>query len=189
MKKVQTITRLGLQELYKIACNNWKQEIANLVLFQSGDKIEVEEDLIKKAFNEADQEKKILLQKYFTIKSDKITDRIETMDDVYRALGVSEDEIVPWKKPKNKKQRSQNAIARIQCISEVLNEGLVPDFKNTNQKKYYNYFERTSSGWAVVVSYNVCGAYVGFGFYFETDEKARFAYNNFKEIWSDYLPE
>ena len=58
--------------------------------------------------------------------------------DVLRYSGKKESDILPWKNPKNKQQVSQNAFAKIQVISEVLNEGWSPNFKDLRENKTIN---------------------------------------------------
>ena len=187
--KTQKITRKALGEIYLKVCESWQKRIANLVLFQEGKEIEIEEELIQKAYSEADDSQKKLLSKYFAIKSNKIQDRIKTWKDVLKELNKEESDILPYLKPKNKNQISQNAFAKIQAISEVLNEGTILDFKDRNTCKYYPWFERKTSGWSVFYStggYYSAGA--GFGIYYKSSELALYAGNQFLDIYTEYLP-
>src|SRR6185369_16767828 len=121
--------------------------------------------------------------------SQKIQDRVKTWDDVLEILGKDEDAITPYKKPKDKRERSINAFAKIQAISEVLNEGWVPDFNNTSQYKYYPYFQKKSSGW-VLCSYGDYRGYsfLGSGCFYRTSDLALYAGKEFEDIYKDYLP-
>ena len=119
----------------------------------------------------------------------KITDRIKTLDDVYKYLNKKREKEISYLSPKNKQERSINAFIDIQNISEVLNEGWVPDFKNINQNKYYPYFEKKAQGWVVASCLSHFAASLGFGCYFKTSELATFAGRAFLDVYNDYLPE
>lgn len=117
-----------------------------------------------------------------------ITQKIKTLKDVYEHLGIKRE--LPYKTPKNKQQKSINAFYDIQNISTVLNEGWISDWSNSNEYKYYNYFEKKVSGLCFYGShawcYVACG---GFGFYFKTAKLAKYAAETFLDIYIDYLPE
>lgn len=153
--------------------------------------LRLEESTAKKLYKTADADFKVILEESFGKEffSTKITDRIKTWKDVLMEACLEEEDVIPFSRPKNKKQRAINAFAKIQLISEVLNEGKEMDFTNRNSYKYYPYFERTASGW--VVNYS-CGSYcysiLGFGLTYSTNELALYAGNQFLEIYKDYLP-
>jgi len=155
--------------------------------------IKIEENTAKKLYKTASDELRVILEENFgkDFFSTKITDRIKTWDDVCEELDI-DDTILPYKCPKNKQQISANAFIKIQYISQVLNEGWEPNFKNTNEYKYYPYFQYKSShggGFVFYCSYDhyVCGG-LGFGFYYKTRELSDYAGNQFLEIYKEYLP-
>jgi hypothetical protein len=159
--------------------------------------IKLDLQVAKRLYKVDNSELKSLLEKSFEKKelSSDIKDRINNFSDVLSEIGKTEDEIIPWKSPINKNQRSLNANARIQAITEAYNEGEVLDFTNKTQPKYYLWFERKSSahggGWSLyVVNYNYCYyAHLGSGCYFKRKEDAMDAYKKFKDVWDEYLPE
>ncbi len=155
--------------------------------------LKLEDVTAKKLYKTADPELKLILEESFgkNFFSQKITDRIKTIDDVLEAAGVTMEEVVPYRNPKNKKQKSQNAYALIQLISEVLNEDTAfPDFNNLNQYKYYPYFKKSQAGGWVVYHCNYWFdfAFGGFGGYYKTFDLALYAGNQFSDIYNDYLP-
>src|SRR6185436_19367330 len=110
---VQKINKKGLQELYKNVCPDWQKTISELVLFQEGKEIEVEEELIQKAYNEANSEQKKLLNKFFKVKSDKIWEEINTWDKILEKIGLEESVFIPFSGKKlTKEEKSINAQAR-----------------------------------------------------------------------------
>lgn len=77
------------------------------------------------------------------------------------------------------------------CIEAINTENgkrWLPDFNNSNQYKWYNYFEKKGSGW-LFVCLHFCGVYssVGFGFYYETEEKAKYGSKYFKQYYDIWL--
>lgn len=157
-------------------------------------KLQIDESQAKKLYKTASKEFKQILHDTFgeAFFSEKITDRIKGIDDVFEELGTTYEQVVPWKNPKNKKQKSQNALALIQCITEVYNEGVELDWYNPNQPKYYSWFEKKALGGGWVFGCCCCGyagADVGFSCYFTKEENCKDAVKKFMSIYKDYLPE
>lgn len=119
-----------------------------------------------------------------------ITDRIKTLEDIYNELNIKREDIIPFKNPINKQQLSVNAFIDIQNISKVLNEDWIEDWDNSNQYKYYPWFEKKKvSGWCFDCSHADCYyGIVGFGFYYKTSEIAKYVGNQFLKVYQDYLP-
>lgn len=158
--------------------------------------IKLDEVTAKKLYKTASPELKVILEENFTkqVLLSDVRDRIQTLDDIFEELGVTRDEILPWKTPKNKKQKSQNAYALIQAITEAYNEGpadKVLDWTNRNQAKYYLWFEEEAHGVWVLgdVGVRYDAAYLGAGSYFSKCENAEDAHEKFGSVWIDYLPE
>jgi hypothetical protein len=119
----------------------------------------------------------------------KIQDKIKTLKDVYKHLGVNREDVIPFKSPKNKSQRSTNAKVDIEHISQALNEGWIPDFSNTSQYKHYPYFQKLVSGWVVRDYTSGYGfASLGFGFYYKNSDLALYAGKTFLDVYTDYIP-
>lgn len=192
--KTQKIHRKHLQEIFSKVCESWQKEITTLVLFQSGDYVEIEKNLLDRAYEAAsistDKSHKLFIEKHFNIFN--IKDRVKTWKDVLKESRFNEEDILPYSKPKTKEQVSQNAFAKIQLISKVLNEGWMPDFKNSNESKYYPYFERKAHGWVLSsgsFSYGNGFSDLGFGCLYKNSDLAIYAGTQFLEIYKEYLPE
>ena len=190
--KTQQISRKNAKLIYNSVCDSWKKQIEEILSSQQFEEtITVDEEIIKKGYEEAEEKTKELLKKYFKIKFlKKITDDIKNWKDVLRYSGKKESDILPWKNPKNKQQVSQNAFAKIQVISEVLNEGWSPNFKDLREYKYYPWFEYKDSlgGFGFHSSdYGSSSCSMGFVCYFKTTELSNYAGNQFLNIYKDYL--
>lgn len=152
-------------------------------------KIQLEEDTIRSIYKTTNIENKKMLEKELTKKFfENIIDKIKDFDDILELSGYeSEEEFLPYKKPKNKQELRLNNIARLQLIAEVYNEGWIEDWSNTQQYKYYPYFTKASGSW--VVGGCDCGGSDSAGslVYFKDKEKSLDAANKFIKIYSEIL--
>ena len=122
--------------------------------------------------------------------SEKITDKIKSWNDVILELGVG-NVILPYSENMvlTKQQKSINALYKIQCITKVLNEGWESDFSNSNEDKYYPWFEYKKSGWSLAsVFYGYVDAHFPFGCYYKTKQLAEHSVKFFIDIYKEYLP-
>lgn len=140
--------------------------------------LKLEDATARKLYPGADSVLKAILEETFGKEffKEKLIDRINSLDDIYKELGRKKPTIDDYKHlPQIKRERALNT-QYIDDSAECLNEGVIMDFTNRNQRKYYNYFERTSSGWVLsFVRFNCYGSAVGSGFYFKDEETSRFA--------------
>lgn len=120
----------------------------------------------------------------------KLTERIKSFDDILKISGKTESQVLPYRNPQNKNEIAINAYAKIQLVSEVLNDGWVADFNNQNEAKWYPWFEKKSSGW-VLGSCGYCDclyAAAGAGCFYKSEELALFAGKTFLDVYKEYLP-
>lgn len=148
------------------------------------------EDTARTLYPTSSKEFKIILEETFGKKffSLKLTDTVKTLDDVYTRLNRLKPILSDYYfLPEEKQERALNT-QYIDDIAELFNEGWKPDFKDKNQYKYYNWFERKSSGW--VFDFYYCRSdysSVGSGFYFKNSELATYCGNQFLDIYSKVL--
>lgn len=154
--------------------------------------LKLEEQTAKSLYKTASPEFKKMLEESFgeAFFRQDICDRIQTIDDVLQIVRKTYNQVVPFQYPKNKAQRSLNATALLQCITEAYNEGVQLDWSNDSQAKWYPWWiKKDRVGW--VVYYYCCDcsiAYLGFGLYFVSEKTAKDAATKFKDIYLDYLP-
>lgn len=187
--KTQEIKRSDLKAIYPKVCAGWQKIIMELAFLQDeGQNIQVDEELIKKAYSEANNDQKKLIEKYFKIVFGKIQDRINTWQKVLDSSGLLEIEIVPYKGSSlTREQKSINAQAKWFKIAEIWNEGWTPNWKNTNEYKYrpYKYFSggsvavRDADDWATPVTGPS-------GLHFKSKELSEAFVKNFSDIIDDY---
>ena len=188
----QKITRKNLEILHKISCKDWKNRIEEIIKSDIfSDTFNINESEIKKAFEQADDKQKKLLNKFFKISTPiDIVKQIKTFDDILRILGKKLSEVIIHTNPKTKLEKYENAHRKIYLITEVYNQGVELDFTNNNQYKYIPYFKKDSVGvWSVCscIGYrHVSGA--PFGSYYISSELAIDAGKKFVTIYQDWLP-
>lgn len=185
---MQKISRKNLQAIHSKVCQGWQGKIEKALAAQLfADEIEVSDDDLQTAYNAADADQKKMLRKYFTFPQ-SIHDRIKGIDDIYKIVGVKRR--LPYPKPQNKFERYMNASYDIPHITKAYNGDTILDFKNTNQRKWYLFWERKSGGWVLRgVLYNFCRSGLGSGCHFAREEDANDAAVKFKSTFLDYLPE
>lgn len=155
------------------------------------DVITIKKSNLQKAFTKGSEDVKKVLKNLFgeDIAPKNILERVNTMDDVYREAGTKEEDIIPYKNPKNGRQIFLNACAKLDLLREVLNEGWEADWDNSNEPKYAPYF-RKDSGSRFACGDCVIGythTFVGSRLCYQTKEKTIHAGTKFVDVYNDFL--
>jgi hypothetical protein len=82
------------------------------------------------------------------------------------------------------------AAYKLLIIYKAINNEWKPDWSNWDQYKYYPWFEVLSSGFGFSCSsyyYDDAGTTVGSRLCFESEEKAKYAGNQFLQLYKDFL--
>lgn len=79
---------------------------------------------------------------------------------------------------------------KMKLMVKAINQGWIPDINNTNQRKWYPYFDISASGLgfslsAYGYSYSITSA--GSRLCFETEEKSNYAGTQFIEIYQQFI--
>jgi hypothetical protein len=113
----------------------------------------------------------------------KITDRIKTFSDAWEYCGKPEISLIQG----NEKQIEYFiAVYQMSIICKALNEGWEPDWDNSDEPKYYPYFNMSPSGFAFSDTrrgYTVAGAGCGSNFRLKTSELAEYCGKQFIDTW------
>lgn len=123
-------------------------------------------------------------------KKKSITERIQTLDDVYKELSgdlpflESATDLI--KNPYTKEEKSINAFYHLLNITKAYNKGIIIDWGNTIQYKYlpYKYFDGSSI--FVKVGTWSCHCNAAGGLYFKSEAWAKDALSKFRDIYNDY---
>ncbi|MEJ7610638.1 MAG: hypothetical protein WKF88_05600 [Ferruginibacter sp.] len=121
-----------------------------------------------------------------------IMDRIKTWEDAACEFGIDPVEGLPFPHPKTNRQKAANAFFQLDIINELLLEGAELDWSDSDQRKWYPYFNDYKSG----AGFRFDGAgYVwatadaggGARLCLDTQEKAKYFGTQFLDIWNQFL--
>lgn len=145
------------------------------------------------AYNSGDAATKKLLEDLFGEKnlSQKITDRVKTFDDAVQVVGEPSQNIGLLLAYNGNEPDMLAAVAfmKLTIIAKALNEGWQPDWTDSNQYKYYPWF-KYKSGFGLscdVYDIWITNTTVGSRLCFKTAELAKYAGEQFADLYNDFL--
>lgn len=120
-----------------------------------------------------------------------IFERINTIDDVFRELGDSDQDVMDYKKLMTLFDSSHHLVnyQLVVLIAKAMNEGWVPDWRNPNEYKYYPWFELLgSSGFR----FDGCAHWtsftrVGSRLCFQSQQKVEHAAAKFLSVYEKFM--
>lgn len=110
---------------------------------------------------------------------------IETVEDALLVNGLSQSFIVRG----DDETMDEYAYRMLKEVVKAINMGWTPNWNDTNQRKYWPYFN-LSSGFGFsgsLYSYDYTAATVGSRLCFESDEKSNYAATQFIELYKEFL--
>ena len=116
----------------------------------------------------------------------KVTDRIMSVLDVLNDNGLSHEQ---FKKQSEGLSEDEVAYKILKLLAKSLNEGWQPNWNNTNEAKYYAWFEMGGSsgfrfgGCAYWLSYSLVGSRLCF----KSRELAEHAGKNFTDVYKQFM--
>lgn len=154
--------------------------------------ITIEKQNLVKAYDQAEAPVKKLLEKLFGSEnfSKKITDRVKTFQDACSLVEITPDmQTLLDYKGKDPDMVSSQAHMKITIIAKALNEGWTPDWSDSNQAKYYPWPKFTAGVGFSAYGYggSIAGTVVGSRLCYKSEELAKYAFNQFKDIYNDFL--
>lgn len=187
--KTQKILKSNLKVIYDKICNNWKTTLNEHLLWSEGKYIELPQDLIEKGYKEANDEQKVLIEKYFNIEKPKnLLKDVKSFDDVLKISKKTLQQILPYQNPTTENQIKLNALSKIQLIEEVLNDGWKPDWSNTSEYKWHIWFEfKKTTGWVVCGSVFLLSVSDGGVSFFKNKEISDFVSKTFIKEYKEFL--
>lgn len=115
--------------------------------------------------------------------SQKITDRVKTLEDACEILGIQSTEVTC-----SYDESDDQAYKKLKIIARALNEGWEPNYNDGNQRKWYPWFYLDSPGFRLDGCFcDVTGTLVSARLVFKTEELARYAATQFSGLYGDYL--
>lgn len=168
--------------------------------------LKIEEEKAILLYPKASEEFKSMLESTFGTEIFKrnITERVKTYEDACNVLGINPENQPDVSDCENEDIKSILAYHKLIIIARALNEGWKPDWSNSNEYKYYPWFQYKTTGVLFgglafngalagfvysTTYYTASYAYAHFGsrLCFKTSELAKYAGVQFGEIWNDLL--
>lgn len=147
--------------------------------------LQIDETKAKSLYKTASAEFKTMLEDSFGGKqffSEKITDRVKTFED---ACNVTGD--YPKSDRFTEGTTDEIAYKKLKVIIAALNEGWTPDWNNSNEVKYYPWFEMRSGFRLIRVDVSYGSSDVGSRLCFRTRDLANYAVSQFPDLYKDFF--
>lgn len=124
--------------------------------------------------------------KFKPLKPKDVMERIKTVDDILADNHITRQFFNQWSDGLSK---DEVAYRILKMLATSLNEGWVPDWKNSNEYKYYPWFEMNgSSGFRVYVCARWSSASrVGSRLCYKTRALAEYAGSQFTDVYKQFL--
>ncbi len=116
-----------------------------------------------------------------------LKDRVLTVDDVCLEAGT---DIYQFNAKYNDYDEDSRAYELLKIIVKIFNEGWVPNWDDSNQYKYYPYFDMRSSGFGFSTthcSYAYARTAVGSRLVFKDRPTAELCGKRFEKVYKQYL--
>lgn len=155
--------------------------------------IKITEDAIKKAFEDGSEIEKNLLKNLFKDQVNFKTDPSKFITSYEEALKYLEYERAYMGAMSEKHLNVVASMYKLIIIAEAWNkaDNFVPDYDNTNQYKWFPWFQKRDTEGFVFASttYEISNAYAYFGsqLCFSTSKRAEQFGKMFIDLWNDFL--
>jgi hypothetical protein len=156
-------------------------------VFSSNQTIMQKQEIIQRL--DALEQEAITLRKALSAKTGTIIERVKTFEDVCNELGITVEEALPYDESllMTPDRVATNAFVKVSLIAKVLNEGWVPNWDDSNEYKYYPWFDmRNGSGSGFSSSGYLGSSYgttVGSRLCFKSSELVEYASKQFETVY------
>lgn len=155
--------------------------------------LQIKQDSLLVAFRNAGKEGKQVLSDLFgkqVALYDNITDRVKSFEDACQVLGISTN-VPEVKGLPRKHQKAIIANYKLIIIAEALNEGWKPNWQDSDEYKYYPWFDMSNpAGVGYSYTYNAASystASVGSRLCLKNRELAIYFGQTFTDLFNDSL--
>lgn len=121
------------------------------------DKKEISRKDAMQQYTAADDDGKKMLEVLFgkNFFTSDIMSRCTSVESAFKIGGYKMKEELPYANPKNNRQKMLNLVAMMDIVIEVLREGWVPDYDDSNQEKWFAIYVKKASGFVFSRSFYV----------------------------------
>jgi hypothetical protein len=155
--------------------------------------LQIKQDSLLAAFRNAGKEGKQVLSDLFgkqVALYDNITDRVKSFEDACQVLGISTN-VPEVKGLPRKHQKAIIANYKLIVIAEALNEGWKPNWQDSDEYKYYPWFDMSNPAGVGYSSTNHAASYtiaaVGSRLCLKNRELAIYFGQTFTDLFNDSL--
>lgn len=152
--------------------------------------LEIKKDAAIKAHEDAKKSGKKLLENLFGKRTFQrnVTERIQSFDDVLKELGIDPED---FEDDAQSLPSDERAYRQVKLIVRALNEGWVPDWRNSSEYKYFPWFDMDGSAGSGF-SFADCARWfsdstVGSRLCFKSRELAQHAGEQFENIYKEFM--
>lgn len=152
-------------------------------------KLQIDEGQALKLYKTASNEFKQVLEDTFgkDYFNQDITDKVDDIESLCEYLRINEDDLFLYpKNTRDKHERYLNACNILPKIAEVYNEGVILNWKNSNEYKYLPYLWFFGSSLGVYFSGWSHDLYCPVGLYYKSSDLSKKAYKNFQIYFEDF---
>jgi hypothetical protein len=151
--------------------------------------LKIKKETAKKIYSEVPDYLKEILVETFGIDCFKKKDwkDIKTFEDACEVLNITNDSCRPIFD--EEEDPDEIAYKKLKVIVKAINQGWIPDWDNSNQYKYWPWFN-LSSGFGFSLTdcrYALTLTYVGSRLCFESREKSDYTANQFLDLYKEFL--
>ena len=150
-------------------------------------------EAVKQAFKNAGKDGKQVLTDLFGKQVslyDNITERVKSFEDACQVLGISTN-VPDVKGLPRKHQKAIVANYKLIIIAEALNEGWKPNWQDSDEYKYYPWFDMTNPAGVGCSGASIAAAYTNAGFgsrlCFKTRELAIYFGQQFTDLHNESM--
>lgn len=172
----QSILKENLKKIHDVACPTWKEKLTQYAISNPfGNEVELTSDEVNEMFDASDEKQTKILNKFLK-RDNGVMDIVTSYETACDSLGVKPNKnVTPYEK--------------LTTIIKALNQGWYPNFANTDERKYFNYYQKSNGVFSVCdVVYDSTNMTVPSALYFKDEKTARYANEKFfKEYKELYL--
>jgi hypothetical protein len=150
--------------------------------------LKIKKETAKKIYAEAPSSLKEILVETFGREcfQKRKYDEIRTFEDACEELGLTQEDLLNIR---NTDTPDEIAYKKLKIIIKAINQGWIPDWNDTSERKWWPYFN-LSSGFSFSSTfyyYGYASTYVGSRLCFESEEKTTYTAKQFIDLYKAFL--